>query len=86
MCIAGEREKPLSGAYTRPASAVLFDIVNPVTLAIPIAMVPCAPFAGPPASLATSCQNMARSIPIELDGRSAKIKNANHGFMKGIEK
>ena len=51
----GAGEAPY-GAYTRPAPAVLFDIVNPVTLAIPLAMAPCAPLSGSPASLATGCQ------------------------------
>ena len=69
----GAGEAPYGGGF-RPAPAVLFDIVNPVTLAIPIAMAPCAPLAGSPDGLATSCQNMARSIPVGLDGRSAKMK------------
>ena len=43
----GAGEAP-TGSYTRPAPAVLFDIVNPATLAIPIAMAPCAPLAGSP--------------------------------------
>ena len=70
---AGVGESPY-GAYSRPAPAVLFDIVNPVTLAIPIAVAPCAPLSGSPDDLATSCQNMVRSIPVGLDGRTANMK------------